>query len=172
MNIKPVPTTASKAEELDTLRKISEVFAAGTYLHDFFTLRLFSWIETQLKNDFAPDVFMLVDGARDAEMKANAEAHRAESALAAAQQDHRRQIEILETALRERSKEIERWTNDSGYKAEQIARLCDEATELYHQARDANAARAEAEAEHEQAAQEILRLKAQMFDMMTSKPAA
>lgn len=98
MNIQPITSQASKAEEIAILNKVAQVFQPGTYIHDLFTERFLSWVETQLKNDFPPDVFMVIDQLAEDSANANKHTTGALTALEMEERAHKRTKEQAERA--------------------------------------------------------------------------
>lgn len=57
MNLQPINGTASKQEEIDLLNKVAKLFGKGTYMADFLNEATLGWVESQLKDDFPPELY-------------------------------------------------------------------------------------------------------------------
>lgn len=150
MNLNPVTSSASKAEELAALKKAAQLFQPGTYLHDLFTERFFDWIENQMRNDFPPDVYDVIDALQKEAAQANGARIQAETEAARTKKEAARESETMTTQ--------NRLLNES------LARLQRESLEwesMYAEARhECESLRSQAAA----AQDEITRLKAKLYD--------
>jgi hypothetical protein len=107
MNIKPVPTSASKAEEMTALRKVATVFEPGTYMADLFSPDLINWVEIQLSNDFPPDIFSILDSSAQNLSEAEQRARNLTDQIRAVTDDSVRKINRLEGEIQERDLQID-----------------------------------------------------------------
>jgi hypothetical protein len=57
MNIQPITSIASKAEELALLQKCASLFSEGTYVHELLSKETIEWIEDQMRNDFPCNLY-------------------------------------------------------------------------------------------------------------------
>jgi hypothetical protein len=56
-----VTTDSSKQEEIDFLIDCKQQVGTGSYLNDLFSPKLMTWVETQIRNDFSPDIMLNFD---------------------------------------------------------------------------------------------------------------
>ena len=90
MNLQPIDGTASKQEEIDLLHKVAKLFGNGTYIHDFLSESTLGWVETQLKNDFPPELY---------------------EAMIHEHNEHSKTLGKLLVEQRERKEELRKWTD-------------------------------------------------------------
>lgn len=112
MNIKPVPSSASKADEMAALRKVATIFEPGTYLADLFSPALIEWVQTQLDNDFPPDIFSVIDSSAQNLMEAEQRARNLTDQLRAVTDDAVRKIEALNAEINLKVEFIDRVRDD------------------------------------------------------------
>lgn len=163
MNIQPIPSAASKAEEMQALIKVAKLFQPGTYLHDLFTERLIDWVAEQLKNDFPPDVMDVLADRLERLNRSESNAVQLGNELESVKKvtarnierldrDHADTIQRMEVRLEQTSTNCQYFQDLAGTNWEQVQSL---SNELHHTVTRLN----EAEAE-------IVNLKVKLYDLM------
>lgn len=75
MNLQPLPTNCSKADEIALLEKITKLATPGTFLADLLSPTLVSWFRHQLAGDVSTDIMDVVNHLRCEWNKAVAHEH-------------------------------------------------------------------------------------------------
>lgn len=150
----------SKTDEVETLRRLAERAPADSYIASLLTEQLLKWFESRVRSDWTCDVF---DGLARAEV----DAHNARQTLQETKEALQRaadhlgrqltgamdEIARLQFALETSRKETEVWVNRSEERRQQ-------------------AVAAEAKAKAKVLDDELVRLKAKLFDLIESREAA
>lgn len=159
MTTKIYDTNSTRAEELQGLTKLSSVFKSGSYLYDFFTPDLFRWIERTIQDDLVPDLMGYVKSAED-----EARTWHQKSV------DNERRAIAAEKALQDEKQaaiDFEKAAQAQLTRLQEIVEKKNESIDHWSQTAHKNGQRVyELQAELIKAQEEIITLKAKLYDLM------
>lgn len=149
----------SKQEEIDALHKVADVFRNGdTYLSSFFTNDLLSWCEIQIKNDIGPDLYGTYAYQQSGAL----------SELETLKKDHEstvREVNYLQGQLAGKHNELEQEQKSKAGIIEHCQGVEEKNKDLLSALSEMRAERDEFRNIKESYADELIRLKAKLFDL-------
>lgn len=164
MNIQPLQVHASRAEELDALRKVARLFPEGTYMHDLFSNDLIEWVNQQMKVDFPPDVFGALNHTAELLHRSEGNAVQLGNEVESLKKVTARNIERLD---REHAEEVQRLSG----MLETSQHACDfyerQSQDNYDEAKRLQGEWGMCDAKLRNAEAEIMSLKAKLYDLMS-----
>jgi hypothetical protein len=152
----------SKADEIKVLEKLEGIFkGTDTYLASLFNCHLSGWVEKRIKNDFPPDIF---EAYRHREEELQKKADDANKAASIFQGEAHAAKRILE----EEQKTVKSLSEDLRISEDLRERETDKVALAHELHEDAVVGLEELNRQLEEKDQEIVKLKAALYDAMTS----
>lgn len=152
----------SKIEEVNVVRKLmSDLMGTDTYLASLFTCDLAGWVETQIMNDFPPDIWGAYQAeVQDLKRRLN-DANKATTIFQSEALEARKEVEAA-------GRKVESLQEDLRIAEDLRAQESAKAGEIHEELEDAQADLRNYERQLEERDQEITKLKAALYDAMVS----
>ena len=158
MNINPITSESTKAEEKDMLRKMRTLAGTGTYLADLFNDNFLAWADDCIKNDFPVDAMAVFETLKEDAAKAYSKKVEAKNEAARLTSEYRDLLAELE---------------DVKGTARDLRKERDELKDKFFNASDKNTdlniMLGKAENDLALAREELVQLKAKLYDYMTKE---
>jgi hypothetical protein len=150
IKMKTLNTQSTKEEEIQFLKKVASAAGDGSYLHSLLSTKLVGWMEDQIHNDFGCDLM----GNWELAEEQLTESKRATRIL-------EQQLEVANNLLKSTEAEYEARVKHAESIQHQLGEQLMDMTNQWHQALDE---KHELEVLAQDRADEILRLKAALYD--------
>lgn len=166
MKIERVPAMSSKEDELNALNKVVCLFSPGTYLHKLFSEQFISWVCQKVREDIEPDMHGYLLQLQDALYKAEQATAQYQADMVIQHDNHQHALTQLRADMQH---EIDVLQGSYDY----INRLCAEyrikTSDLANELANVNSVNISLMAECDVRGDQIVALKAKLWDLTNKK---